>query len=235
MKKTTLAFVNPLLMLEWQFDKNELTPDEVAPNSNKKVWWKCKKGHEWQARIAERHSRGRGCPYCAGQKAGKDNSLAALKPEIAKEWHPLLNGDLRPENVTVGSGKKAWWRCAKGHVWQSSILSRKKGHKCPFCSGKRATKDTALATVNLDLALQWHSTKNKNLTPENVLPFSHKKVWWQCKKGHQWKATIASRSNGAGCPYCYQNQFKKQEVKKEKLHLIYNIHIKKLHKTALGL
>ena len=40
----------------------------VTPNSHKKVWWKCSKGHEWQAVVASRN-RGSGCPYCSGRKA----------------------------------------------------------------------------------------------------------------------------------------------------------------------
>ncbi|MBQ4587207.1 MAG: zinc-ribbon domain-containing protein, partial [Clostridia bacterium] len=36
-------------------------------NSHKKAWWKCDKGHEWQARIASRN-KGSGCPYCSGRK-----------------------------------------------------------------------------------------------------------------------------------------------------------------------
>ncbi|MFJ7851151.1 zinc-ribbon domain-containing protein [Peribacillus sp. NPDC097206] len=32
-----------------------LTPFDVFPNSSKKVWWICKKGHEWEARIYSRN------------------------------------------------------------------------------------------------------------------------------------------------------------------------------------
>lgn len=29
------------------------------------------------------------------------------------------------------------------------------------------------------------------------------KVWWQCKEGHEWQATLNSRTTcGTGCPYC---------------------------------
>ena len=53
----------------WHFyEKNkELKPEYFAANSGKKVWWKCKEGHEWQAIIADRN-RGNGCPYCSGRK-----------------------------------------------------------------------------------------------------------------------------------------------------------------------
>lgn len=51
-----------------------------------------------------------------------------------------------------------------------------------------------------ELMLEWH---NKNtLDPAKLAPFSSKKVWWKCLKGHEWKARVASRSSGSGCPYC---------------------------------
>ena len=55
----------------YNYEKNNgLTPADVAPNSNKKVWWKCRKGHEWQAIIANRN-KGNGCPVCAKEKRSK--------------------------------------------------------------------------------------------------------------------------------------------------------------------
>ena len=36
-------------------------------------------------------------------------------PELAAEWHPTKNGELVPEDISYGSGRKLWWRCAEGH------------------------------------------------------------------------------------------------------------------------
>ena len=59
-----LQTVNPTLAKEWNYEKNnELTPMNVKPNSNKIVWWKCNKGHEWQMKIQTRNN-GTGCPIC---------------------------------------------------------------------------------------------------------------------------------------------------------------------------
>lgn len=59
--------INPTLAHEWNYDKNiELTPADVTVSSHKKVWWKCSKGHEWQATIANR-SKGSGCPVCISE------------------------------------------------------------------------------------------------------------------------------------------------------------------------
>ncbi len=53
-------------------------------------------------------------------------SLAETHPEITKEWHPSLNGDLTASEVTPGSNKKVWWKCKKGddYEWESLISSR---------------------------------------------------------------------------------------------------------------
>ena len=56
------------LMAEWNWQKNEnVNPTQITIGSDKKVWWKCSKGHEWQATIASRNG-GRGCPVCAKEK-----------------------------------------------------------------------------------------------------------------------------------------------------------------------
>ncbi|MFA7101153.1 MAG: zinc-ribbon domain-containing protein, partial [Bacilli bacterium] len=61
---------NKELMKEWNWDKNQangVSPDTLTCGSGKKVWWKCSKGHEWQASIYSR-TYGVGCPICAGKQ-----------------------------------------------------------------------------------------------------------------------------------------------------------------------
>lgn len=105
--KNDLSSVSPELAKEWHPTKNgSLKPEDVGPNSNKKVWWIGKCGHEWQATPNQRNA-GRGCPYCANRKVLIGfNDLATIYPSIAEEWHPIKNGDLTPQMVTPGSGKK---------------------------------------------------------------------------------------------------------------------------------
>ena len=155
--ENSLAVINPDLAKQWHPTQNgDLTPYNVLPHSNKKVWWKCEEGHEWKATINNR-TNGRNCPYCSGQLVCIDNCLQTLNPEIANEWHPSKNGYLTPNDVTTGSGKKVWWQCEKGHEWEAIIKSRaKSGQGCPFCSGKRVCIDNCLLTLNPELAKEWH-------------------------------------------------------------------------------
>ena len=143
-----LLTVNPIIAKEWNYEKNNgLTPADVMPNSNKKVWWKCEKGHEWQASIADRNV-GRGCPYCAGKRVLKGyNDLQTVNPALAKEWDYEKNGKLTPADITSGSDTKVWWKCQKGHEWQTTIYHRNNGQGCPVCDSERHTSFPEYAIV----------------------------------------------------------------------------------------
>ena len=52
------------------------------------------------------------------------------------------------------------------------------------------------------LAREWNTDKNNGLQPSQVMPYTNRKVWWLCQKGHEWKATVSDRSDGKGCPFC---------------------------------
>lgn len=111
-KTNSVATLYPAVAAQWHPTKNYgLTPDQVRSQDNRLAWFKCPAGpdHEWQARVRYRTVRKRGCPFCAGQKVSVTNSLASLAPGIAEQWHPTLNGDLSPADVTLSSGKKVWW------------------------------------------------------------------------------------------------------------------------------
>ena len=60
--------------------------------------------------------------------------------------------------------------------------------------------------IEVDLAKEFHPTKNDELQPSQFAPFSSKKVWWKCKKKHEWLTSFSKRSMGRGCPYCSGNK-----------------------------
>ena len=134
----SLAEKNPELSKQWNKKKNDpLTPKMFEPHSGKKVWWICKKKHEWESTIDKR-SNGRNCPFCANKKVCYDNNLLALSPKISEEWDIALNGEKTPKNTLNGSGYKAWWQCTNGHYFKKRVADRtgtKKGN-CPHCLGR---------------------------------------------------------------------------------------------------
>lgn len=117
----------------------------VSAASNKKVWWQDEFGHEWEAMIASRTTKGTGCPICAGRIVLPGfNDLASQEPKIAVQWHPTLNGTRTPEMYTCGSNQKVWWKCSEGHVWQAPISRRYyQRSDCPVCAGTVSKKKLA--------------------------------------------------------------------------------------------
>lgn len=178
----------------------------IAAHSGRMMWWRCPKNndHDYPAIPANR-MKGRGCPYCAGRKANHTNSLATNK-ELVAEFHPTKNGNLKPENITPGSEKKVWWKCpvADDHEWEAAPYSRTtNGAGCPCCSGHKVVKSNCLAKIYPDLAAQL--LPNQELTAEDIVPGSNKKLWWVCSNDqtHYWEASPNSRTTmQTGCPIC---------------------------------
>ena len=74
-----------------------------------------------------------------------------------------------------------------------------------ICGSMKIAPFHTLAKRFPEIAREWHPTKNKQLTPDQVTPFSGKKVWWQCRKEaeHEWETQVSSRTSvKAKCPFC---------------------------------
>jgi Zn finger protein HypA/HybF involved in hydrogenase expression len=188
-----LATTNPELAEE----ADGWDPTTLTSGSNKKVGWRCEKGHTWIALLASR-SVGHGCPVCSGHQVQVGyNDLATTNPELAAQadgWDPTT--------VSAGSHKKVGWRCEMGHKWTVSVSDRSVGHGCPMCSNKQVLAGyNDLATTNPELAAQ-----ADGWDPTTLTSGSNKKVGWRCWQGHKWTAKLSHRSSGIGCPVCSNKQ-----------------------------
>ena len=95
-------------------------PSKVLAGTNKKMPWKCFKGHKWEASLSQRTRLQTSCPYCSNQECWSGfNDLQTKFPEIAKEadgWDP--------SKVLAGGKTVMPWKCFKGHTWNAVISSR---------------------------------------------------------------------------------------------------------------
>ena len=193
----------PELLKEWDYEKNEINPYTIIKGSHLKFFWKCKSGHSYLSSVGNR-IRGNNCPYCAGQKVLEGyNDLATTNPELLEEWDYERN-KIKPTEISSGSGLKVWWKCKNGHSWESVIGNRTKNGKrgCPICSNRVLLKGyNDLATTNPELLKEWDYEKNK-IKPTEIIAGSTHKAWWKCEKGHEWYATIVSRTKNHYCPIC---------------------------------
>lgn len=107
--------------------------------------------------------------------------------ELLRQLNSERNGALTPETVSYGSKKKVWWRCGKGHEWQAEVTSRTSNHTgCPFCQGLLMAwpwERRILPRYGRSWPPSGTRPGNGALTPSEVLPGSHRKVWWRCEKG----------------------------------------------------
>ena len=115
----------------WDHERNPLQgnfPHNITLRSTKRIFWLCNKcpagqQHSWFAKPLHRTLLKTGCPFCAGRRACRCNSLQELYPAIAAEWRYAKN-EGRPEDHTAGSHFMAWWSTPQRGSWQQSIHAR---------------------------------------------------------------------------------------------------------------
>ncbi len=194
---------------EWDYEKNgSIDPRDIPDHSNKKYYWRCPKGHPSYCTSVSHRSRGNGCPVCSNHRIIKGiNDFESLHPELMGEWMWEENDseNLKPDTISQGSGRIAWWKCkACGNSWKASIVNRARKHSgCPYCANLKVKKGfNDLESVKPELAKEWDYEKNGDLTPDSVVAFYSKKVWWKCSKcGNTWQISPNQRAK-TGCPYC---------------------------------
>ena len=214
-KENSIVVKLPEIAKQWDYEKNgRIKPEYIRASANHKFWWKCEKGHSWEAPVYSR-ANGNGCPCCSGKVlVVGENDLQSQNPELAKEWHSDKNGELTPSLITIRNGKKVWWKCSDcGHEWKTTVAHRSEGKGCPICGRNKSEisryrniirNSGSFAETSPHLLEERDFEKNEGTDPNALSKVSGKRVWWKCKKcGHQWEALISNRvKHGSGCPIC---------------------------------
>lgn len=209
--KTGLLGDCDYLVTEWHPTKNGIPFPFFERVSRKKYWWICSKHGDFEMSGSQR-SLGRGCQKCgyertsaSRQQVKAGQSLFDVWPELAKQWHPIKNGDLKATDVGFSSGKICWWKCDNGHEWEASINYRaeRKDKSCMTCKNGSERK-LSFGEKFPNLLKEWCGERNE-ISPFEVLPGSRAEAWWTCRKENHpvWRAQISSRAKGFGaCALC---------------------------------
>lgn len=160
-------------------------------NSQIHLKWKCEYGHEWSASFSN-ISRGKWCPWCAGNKVDTDLQLRNAR-EIARNH----GGELLSTTYT-GNKAPMRWRCAVGHEWEaafSTVVGR--GAWCGRCRGTQRAAEEQLAKAREVAESKGGKCISKSYTNNADL------MEWQCERGHIWKAPFyVVVQAGSWCPIC---------------------------------
>lgn len=119
------------------------------------------------------------------------NSLAVKYPDIAAEWHPTKNGDLKPEHLDAHSHVKVWWICKNcGNEFLQTVGRRtgtkKKNNGCAFCTGQRRLVGfNDLETLYPGIKQYWCQEENEKMGMifEVCAPTSVKYTYWNFGEG----------------------------------------------------
>lgn len=209
-----LSVTHPEVAEHWHPTKNGvLMPAGIPAESTVAAWWTCDEGHGFEMRVRS-YVRSKKCSVCtrgnernwrkghAGPVPHGSRSLAATHPQLAEEWHDIRNGDLRPADVTAGSGRKVWWTCVLGHSYDAVIHNRAKGTGCRYCAQHIVADERTLRTVRPDLAAELHPTANGERDADNTSWNSTRSLTWVCRAGHTWKTSPRNRARGLTCRVC---------------------------------
>lgn len=201
----------PRIAKLWHPVRNgDVLASEVPSGRKTNYWWQCALGHEWEARPSDmcRYPESSPCPFCIGRRVLIGfNDLASQRSDIALYWHPTLNGEITPEDVTPGSSKKVWWLGSCGHKWQDIICeTTRKKEPCKICSNTQILAGfNDLNSFKPNIAKLWHPTKN-SVSSQEILYGTKVKYWWLGECGHEWQTSPARMidldEGASGCPYC---------------------------------
>jgi hypothetical protein len=108
-----LATTHPEQANYWHAERNHpLKPDQIVSGSNKKVWWLCDQGHEFEMTVWDRVGRNRGCKFCSNNAVFTGfNDFETLHPDLVYLWDVTKNLPLTPNQVQPKSDRKAWFIC----------------------------------------------------------------------------------------------------------------------------
>ncbi len=170
LKDNAMVKTKPQFFIEWNFKKNdELCFDvyAITKGSNKKVWWVCEKGHEWNGVVSNRYLLGRGCPYCSNQKILIGyNDLWTTNPEVAN----MLNNPYYGYKYSKGATVKVDWRCpnckdiVKRYPIQKATYY---GLRCTKCSDNRSCGEKLVYNLLNNMGIDFEY--------DRMLPWSDKK------------------------------------------------------------
>lgn len=194
----------PEIVNIWDYSKNDVSPDEISDINSYKYFFKCKKGHEYEAGLGAVRYNGCICLVCNNiiVQSGV-NSLVETHPELAQEFSPCE--ERRPDEFLKNMSYSILWRCPTcGGDYKYPIKNRAlNDNSCPYCNRNRPLLGfNSLVDTHPDLAKEW--SPNNERGPETYIKNVGIYVKWICPKCNgEYSADISKREfNDDSCPYC---------------------------------
>lgn len=257
-----LITLYPNIAKEFDVERNKpILLETLKPQSNIKIWWKCKFGHSWQTAPYNR-IKGHNCPYCNNEKRKSfpecaifyylyqiDNTILHNDTSLGFEldvyipnkhigieydganWHQDRDRDLRKNKkcedigitlirireqpLTILNSTSEDYIVSNEEeltniiqiiikqVYKQDIAINIDKDRTQIEKLKLSSpKERSLAFCRPDLSQEFDIEKNGGITPNDVYMGSNKKYWWTCNKGHTYRMTPYEKQSLKQCPYC---------------------------------
>lgn len=162
--KKSLAFLQPKISAEWDYNKNSpLKPEHFTENSGQKVHWICLKNNNhsgWETIISNRTSKKSGCPKCQFTLRKKLQSTRVKKRNLlnvytnVQKYFDFEKNKMKVSDLSLisfASGDPYYWKCpgCKDAIHKSPLQFfrhfrvkhiKKSGMKCLKCGFKYSIK-----------------------------------------------------------------------------------------------
>lgn len=149
-------------------------------NARSALEWSCAAGHRWSARPVSVRA-GTWCPRCSGRR---EAPLAELGELAARHGGRCLS------SFYANPGTRIRWRCRRGHVWEASAASVRRGSWCPTCKAPSIAECRRLARSRGGACL--------SISVRHV----HDELLWRCGDEHEWRAPLERVRRGTWCRLC---------------------------------
>lgn len=94
-------------------DKNEFSPWDYNKTKRIDAYFNCENNPKHVYSLGLDHfAIGQRCPYCAGKRVLKEESLGMVYPDSLKYWSD--RNDKTPYDYTTNSMQEVWWKCPNG-------------------------------------------------------------------------------------------------------------------------
>lgn len=164
---------------------------EKYKNNAIKLKWQCKEGHVWEA-LPYSIQDGRWCFRCHN-----NNKFLTIK-----EMHEIaaMRGGICLSEKYYGNRIKLKWQCKEKHEWWALPSNIKKGTWCPVCVCKNVGLKQTLKN-GLERMQKIAKEQGGKCLSETYIN-NRTRFHFQCRIGHQWKASFNNVQNGTWCPKC---------------------------------
>lgn len=180
-------------------------------SSKQQMRWRCAQNHEWLGSFSNIVSRGKWCPWCAGNKSDPLSRLKLANAYAISRGGKCLSTDYTSNKASMD------WECVNGHTWQAAygtVVGRNVW--CAICVGTQRIPEEQLAN-----AQEVARSKGGECLEVSYISNSEPMLW-QCNRGHKWRAPYYSIvQSGSWCQICSSGL--KERIARNALEQLFDI------------